>query len=321
LEIGNKFSAEKKGALKGNSLAAYIRKTAPALVLEALANDAKGLETDGSPGKGVWAEVPWVTIFYPVVTTSATRGYYAVYLFSAEESVVYLSLNQGTTAVHEEFGTPKGNEVLRERANLINARVPDFVVKFDPSPIRLGSGKLAKGYEAGNAFGYAYNLEDLPSEEQLKNDLKLLCKAYLALQFRGGLDPSIETDTGEEGGIDPEKKTTIEERRRYRNHRRIERNPKAAILAKKGKLPVCQACGFEFEKFYGKIGKDYIEAHHLIPLGTLNEGEAIEYDPENDFSLLCSNCHRMIHRQEDPSDVERLIREIEANFDRSQVLK
>jgi 5-methylcytosine-specific restriction protein A len=85
--------------------------------------------------------------------------------------------------------------------------------------------------------------------------------------------------------------------------RRIERNPKAAKAAKKYHGARCQACEFEFQERYGEIGRGFIEAHHLKPIGSLNEGEAVSYDIAADFVVLCSNCHRMIHKSSDPSNL------------------
>jgi len=68
---------------------------------------------------------------------------------------------------------------------------------------------------------------------------------------------------------------------------------------------VCKACSFDFEKIYGKHGEFYIEVHHLKPLYTLVEETLI--DPEKDMTVLCANCHRMIHRKRDnPLSVEEL---------------
>lgn len=61
---------------------------------------------------------------------------------------------------------------------------------------------------------------------------------------------------------------------------------------------VCQVCGMNFEQTYGDIGKDYIEVHHLHPVA---KGER-KVNPVEDLIPLCSNCHSMIHRQEDVSD-------------------
>ena len=48
------------------------------------------------------------------------------------------------------------------------------------------------------------------------------------------------------------------------------------------------------------IGADFIEAHHLVPLSHIKPGEERAYVAD-DFAVLCSNCHRMIHRWPDPS--------------------
>jgi 5-methylcytosine-specific restriction protein A len=86
-------------------------------------------------------------------------------------------------------------------------------------------------------------------------------------------------------------------------HRRIERNPKAAKAAKKHHGAKCQACELQFHERYGEIGRGFIEAHHLKPIGSLNEGEEVSYDVAKDFAVLCSNCHRTIHRTTDPADL------------------
>lgn len=57
----------------------------------------------------------------------------------------------------------------------------------------------------------------------------------------------------------------------------------------------CKICGFNFEKVYGERGKDYIEVHHVKPLHTL-KGEEKSFDSRTDLLPVCSNCHRMIHR-------------------------
>lgn len=61
---------------------------------------------------------------------------------------------------------------------------------------------------------------------------------------------------------------------------------------------ICQVCGMDFEKHYGELGKEFIEVHHLHPV---SQGER-KVNPIVDLIPLCSNCHSMIHRQEDVSD-------------------
>lgn len=62
-------------------------------------------------------------------------------------------------------------------------------------------------------------------------------------------------------------------------------------LAQHGELS-CEACGFNFEKTYGPRGANYIECHHIVPLHVSGETKT----RLQDLSLLCANCHRMIHR-------------------------
>ena len=56
----------------------------------------------------------------------------------------------------------------------------------------------------------------------------------------------------------------------------------------------CMACGFNFERFYGYIGKHFIEVHHVIPL---TKGGKRKTNPSTDLIVLCANCHRMVHRR------------------------
>jgi len=78
---------------------------------------------------------------------------------------------------------------------------------------------------------------------------------------------------------------------------RYERNPINRVKAIEIHGVTCKACGFNFEKTYGERGKDFIEIHHIKPLSTV--GNQIRIDPEKDLIPVCSNCHRMIHREKD----------------------
>lgn len=75
---------------------------------------------------------------------------------------------------------------------------------------------------------------------------------------------------------------------------RYERSPYLRKLAIDEHGLSCMACGFQFEEVYGELGKDFIEVHHIVPLP--DPRQEIIVDPERDLLCLCSNCHRMIHR-------------------------
>jgi hypothetical protein len=76
-----------------------------------------------------------------------------------------------------------------------------------------------------------------------------------------------------------------------------ERNPKLRAAAINFHGTKCLACGFDFKKKYGMHGSDYIEVHHLRPISEMKKQEIV--DPEKDMTVVCANCHRMIHRKKD----------------------
>lgn len=77
----------------------------------------------------------------------------------------------------------------------------------------------------------------------------------------------------------------------------FERNPKLRLAAIKSHGFVCKVCGFDFKKSYGAHGNGSIEVHHLKPVSKLEELTKI--CPINDMTVVCSNCHRMLHRNKD----------------------
>jgi 5-methylcytosine-specific restriction protein A len=301
-KVLSEYLIAKSAVFEAHPLAAYLRHSGADPVGKALGESGAGLSVEGSPGQGNWAAVPWISLFDPAVTQKATTGYYLVYLFHATKPLVYLSLNQGTTAVRQEFAM-RTRQILKDRADLIRKRVPEFVEFLPVTQIDLGStDRLPGDYVAGHALGVSYELATLPNEEKLHLDLVTAVRAYRALTYRGGIDaePEAQADVTREFALTP---TSIFEMRKYAFHRKIERSSVAGKAAKTFHGIRCQACDLSFNERYGEIGKGFIEAHHLRPISTLEEGIAVSYEVATDFAVLCSNCHRMIHRFSDPSDV------------------
>jgi 5-methylcytosine-specific restriction enzyme A len=236
-----------------------------------------------------------------------------VYLFHVSSPVVQLSLNQGTTAVREEFGA-RAREILQDRADLMRKRIAEFADALPVTKIDLGSSaRLPGDYAAGHALGITYELTTLPDETKLRVDLQNIVRAYRALTYHGGIDADVDSqsDVAEEFNISAG--ASVTETRKYVYHRKIERNRTAARQAKKFHGTRCQACDLDFGERYGEIGKGFIEAHHLRPIATLEEGVPVKYEVAADFAVLCSNCHRMIHRLTDPSDLKTFRAILNAN--------
>jgi 5-methylcytosine-specific restriction protein A len=62
---------------------------------------------------------------------------------------------------------------------------------------------------------------------------------------------------------------------------------------------ICKVCTFDFEKFYGPVGREFIHVHHVIPIHTIGKHYKIDY--VNDLIPVCPNCHAMLHRRSDGS--------------------
>lgn len=271
-------------------LADILRNTLPNAVREWVTNPDRYI-TEGSPGRGVWAGVPWVAVMDRLITDTVQEGYYLAYLFDANQTGIYLSLNQGVTSVKALYGAGS-SQALRARAQDMLSRLGDVTKGMQTGPIHLSSQSnsvLGALYEAGSVCSIRYAADDLPTEDILRRDFARLLLIYEDLTAR---DERLQVTADVE---DDEVDLDIEDARKLREHKRIERNRRLSEKAKKHHGYVCKACGFDFEEKYGSIGKSFIEAHHLVPLSKL-KGEVVSLSPERDFTVLCSNCHRMIHK-------------------------
>ena len=85
---------------------------------------------------------------------------------------------------------------------------------------------------------------------------------------------------------------------------RYERNHKARLqcVAKQGYT--CVVCGFNFEKRYGEIGKNFVHVHHLKDVA--GRGGEYEINPDTDLRPVCPNCHAMLHKGKTPLSPEEL---------------
>lgn len=89
-----------------------------------------------------------------------------------------------------------------------------------------------------------------------------------------------------------------------------ERNPKARRDCIEFYGCTCSVCGFDFEKRYGAIGKDFIHVHHLRDLASI--GKSYLVNPKEDLRPVCPNCHAMLHKSRPACLIEELKRIIAA---------
>ena len=108
----------------------------------------------------------------------------------------------------------------------------------------------------------------------------------------------------------------VEDRRLVAAHLRRERSRRLVRAAKIRDGFTCQICDINFERLYGRLGRGFAEAHHLVLFGRPNKPIRISLD---DLVTVCANCHRMIHRMTGKrSDVARLRRVFTRAWPRGQ---
>jgi putative restriction endonuclease len=56
----------------------------------------------------------------------------------------------------------------------------------------------------------------------------------------------------------------------------------------------CMACSANFNDLYGEWGAGFIHVHHNKPV---SETGPTRINPRTDMSVVCPNCHAMIHRK------------------------
>lgn len=100
----------------------------------------------------------------------------------------------------------------------------------------------------------------------------------------------IENEQFENLEFSPQKEGKIQ----YFYGIRYERNLNNRKMAIETHGLKCAVCGFDFFQAYGEQGKGFIEVHHIKPLCTFQNEDVV--NPETDLLPVCSNCHRMIHR-------------------------
>ena len=115
--------------------------------------------------------------------------------------------------------------------------------------------------------------------------------------------PSVPKPSTSSVGKDVDVAVSVkgEDRKRLVVHIVRERDPKIVTAKKKAsKSLACEVCGFDSEAVYGI---SYCEVHHLKPLSELAEGTKTSL---KDLAILCANCHRIIHSEYPPIEIETL---------------
>lgn len=172
------YVEESQKPSKDNPLANFIRNDFRETIQEFLTSKQYSFTLKGSSGNTNWAAVPWLGIFHPKITKGAEAGVYPVFLFRADGTGVYLSLNQGTTQLKKTYGS-----AYQERAKSIGKEIRDAYPQLndwltDDLDLHVVSTSIGKTYEATNIAAKLYTIDALPSNEELLADVDAFSKIY-----------------------------------------------------------------------------------------------------------------------------------------------
>ena len=180
---------------------------------------------------------------------------------ASQNSADYMSHRDIAAALVRD---PEARAVLDREGGKVNQRASNMVAWFSQQ-ITAGRNPWQPFFERTRRDGaYAY-------------------RAVTVVPAPLGSDPEISAVEGE-----PRLVTHL---RRERD-RALSDAKKRATIEATGRL-CCEACGFDARQVYPWLRIDFAEVHHNVPL---SEAEGPIETALADLTILCANCHRMIHR-------------------------
>ncbi|MFH5948389.1 MrcB family domain-containing protein [Roseomonas xinghualingensis] len=263
----------------------------------------------GEPNR-TFAKVPWVAVCATSVTRTVTKGYYIVLLFRADMRGCWLSLNQGYTQYSRAFGSQRA----AHRHASLGAQVIfpwiDIPEGFVAGPLDLAaSTDLGKGYEAGAIVSKYYDAVGVTSEADVAADFRSLLKIYDQLRLRLGasiVDLLPDDEVAYQNAAaelvrsppnlpdlspGPQPRPKQNAARRGAGHRR---DPAIAFRALRMAEYNCELGPTHSTFTARRTRKNFVEAHHLVPMSEQHSFENSLDVPEN-VVALCPNCHRLLH--------------------------
>ena len=145
--------------------------------------------------QGSYGPVPWVRVFSQRRSPNATAGIYLAYLFAADGSRVYLSVQQGSSELRSGRMRPV-NDAARLRASGADARgsIRELIesplgaglaIEMDlaaaQAPVKQYARHRIANYEHANILAIRYDSRQIPPEDALLEDFGRMLTVLLAL--------------------------------------------------------------------------------------------------------------------------------------------
>ena len=142
----------------------------------------KNYSIKSHPGQGGWASVPWIEI-------SRRKDVYVTYLFKADCSGVYLSLQQKADGMSKSKLIETTSKLRNSIKNISNYN--EFT--FDEIDLGKGVSGSAVKYKYSNIMSKYYSKETLPSNDIIKSELYKLLDIYDKWQLNSDFNDASDS--------------------------------------------------------------------------------------------------------------------------------
>lgn len=163
----DKFSGSHPITSTMKSLVELIGQSGPA-------KSRPNVKVKGSIGQGNWAFNPWIALLDGRETKTTRTGVYPVLLFREDMTGVYVTVAQGTTELRDQIGRSEMLTQLQATAARVNqldtSELMSRGFSFDDL-ISLGTGTLARDYEASTIVHKYYERGQVPEDSEILRDL------------------------------------------------------------------------------------------------------------------------------------------------------
>ncbi|MCG9697810.1 DUF3578 domain-containing protein [Shewanella sp. Isolate11] len=171
-----------KEQFTGHPIANLFRQDLKNEIEQLVKQDFDLFEIKASVGAGNWANVPWLSILNPKITTTTQDGIYPVYLFNADGSGFYLSLNQGTTIPTKNLGKKRSEKRAEDIKRVLLSQFPRLKTWGVQEIDLKAETSLGKSYEKPNISAKFYSSDRLPESDELITDLQELLQIYKSIE-------------------------------------------------------------------------------------------------------------------------------------------
>ena len=129
-----------------------------------------------SCGQTRLADVPWICIFNPDITSKAEKGIYACILFKSNMKGFYLGLGQGQQFFKDSYGI-EGLNYLEKMSDYFRRQLNINSFNLNTIDLNVSRGSRGEGFEKANIVSKYYEKENFDMIE-FKNDLDDILTIY-----------------------------------------------------------------------------------------------------------------------------------------------